>query len=196
MRPPSWQWLAVAKKLKCGVLKGEGSAQTSHDTYRCIGVHWDFWVYSTGAVWIQRLGWNIYLERACGGGGCLIQTERGRKWTPNGTQTALDKATGASVYTVDPSHEHTSIHGFSCIVLCLGEDRGGREAAGGGASILQHQHRWKSFVSQQEDWPTFSYSRVATVPRTDHRMQTTTDWLQPFKWFSFMFLIFLRLGYW
>lgn len=54
-----------------------------------------------------------------------------------------------------------------------GEDE--EKEGGGGGTALQHQHRWKSFVSQQEDWSTFSFSRAAVMARTQaHRMQLMT----------------------
>ena len=36
------------------------------------------------------------------------------------------------------------------------EDEEGEEEEVGAGTTLQHQHRWKSFVSQQEDWLTVS----------------------------------------
>lgn len=71
--------------------------------------------------------------------------EMNSKWDPDGPRM---KQAGRCVYTADPSHEHTSIHGFSCTALCSEEGGGGRQATGGGASFPQHQHRWKSFASR------------------------------------------------
>lgn len=175
--PPTGQWLVAGKKWEAGVFKEERSLETTSDTYQYIGVR--LHVYSMGGVWRQRLGWDIFIfETACGGGGCLIQNETGRKWIPNGIQTAMDKATQlVCIYS-------TSIRWtYFCALVKLHSEagsawgrqgrRGGREVVGGGATILQHQHRWKSFVFQQEDWPTFSFSRDAVAPCTAHRMQLT-----------------------
>lgn len=90
--PPTDQWLVVGKKWEAGVFKEERSLETTSDMYQYIGVR--LHVYSMGGVWRQRLGWDIFIfEAACGGGGCLIQNEKGRKWIPNGNQTVTAKAT-------------------------------------------------------------------------------------------------------
>lgn len=83
--------MAVAKKWGDGVFKEKWWLQTTSNTIHRIG--FILWMYSTGYVWIHSLGRDTYLSSKCRGGGCLIQNENRRKLIPNGTKTAMDKAT-------------------------------------------------------------------------------------------------------
>lgn len=121
---------------------------------------------------------NIHLKKRPGREGCLNQNEKRRKWISNEFQTygSTDDAALLPCIARQP-REHTSLTwmleerkngmlgmSFSCMIqltlvciawvtngvregLCQGKGKG-REEKGGGGTVLQHQHRWKSFVFQ------------------------------------------------